>query len=69
MIRPIRYHDGMVDILVITHDVWTLQPGVNFSRSGGTNTSSFDFSDANFLGYGKFIEVGHGQNVDRRTTF
>lgn len=68
-IRPIRYHNGMVDIEVITHDVWTFQPGVNFSRSGGTNTFSFDFSDANFLGYGKFIEVGHGQDVDRRSTF
>jgi hypothetical protein len=68
-IRPIRYHDGMVDIEVITHDVWTFQPGVTFSRSGGTNTFSLDFSDANFLGLGKYIEIGHGQNVDRRSNF
>jgi hypothetical protein len=68
-IRPIRYHDNVVDLLVITHDVWTLQPGISFGRSGGTNSSSIDFSDSNFLGYGKSIEIGHGQTVDRSTTF
>jgi hypothetical protein len=68
-IGPIRYHDGIVDIGVITHDVWTLQPGINFGRSGGANTTSFDISDSNFLGYGKSVEIGHGQNVDRSTTF
>lgn len=68
-IRPIRYHDGLVDIEVVTHDVWTLQPGISFGRSGGTNSTSFDFSDANFLGYGKYIELGHSQDVDRSSTF
>ena len=38
VIRPIRYHDNVVDILVITHDVWTLQPGISFGRSGGATT-------------------------------
>ena len=69
VIRPIRYHDGVVDIVVITHDVWTLQPGVNFSRSGGTNTTGVDISDSNVFGYGKYVEIGHGQNVDRSSTF
>ena len=68
-IHPLRYHDGVVDLLVITHDVWTLQPGINFGRSGGTNTSSIDVSDDNFLGLGKYVELGHGQNVDRSSTF
>jgi hypothetical protein len=69
VIHPIRYHDNVVDLVVITHDVWTLQPGINFGRSGGKNTTSIDIADANFLGYGKSIEIGHGQNVDRTTTF
>ena len=69
VIRPIRYHDGLVDIEVITHDVWTLEPGTNFSRSGGANAFGFQFSDANFLGTGKSIQVGHSQNVDRRSTY
>lgn len=68
-IYPVRYHDGMVDLVVLTHDVWTLQPGINFGRSGGTNTSSVDVSDDNFLGLGKYVELGHGQNVDRSSTF
>jgi hypothetical protein len=69
VIYPIRYHDNVVDIRVVTHDVWTLQPGINFGRSGGTNTTSIDVSDSNFLGYGKAIEIGHGRSVDRSTTF
>jgi hypothetical protein len=69
VIRPIRYHDNVVDIVVITHDVWTLQPGASFSRSGGTNTTGVDISDSNIFGYGKYLEVGHGENVDRSSTF
>ena len=38
-IVPVRYHDGKVDVLVTTRDVWTLDPGFNFGRSGGTNNS------------------------------
>jgi len=68
-IFPIRYHDGLVDIEVVTHDVWTFQPALNFHRSGGANSSSLDVSDANFLGYGKYAELGHGENVDRHFTF
>jgi len=26
-IRPVRYHDGKVDLRVTTRDVWTLNPG------------------------------------------
>jgi hypothetical protein len=68
-IYRLRYHDGVVDLMVVTHDVWTLQPGINFGRSGGTNTASVDVSDDNFLGLGKYVELGHGQNVDRSSTF
>lgn len=69
LIRPYRYHDGLVDIQVIVHDVWTLEPGTDFSRSGGVNTWGFDFKDSNILGFGKSFEVGHEENVDRRSTF
>jgi hypothetical protein len=69
VIRPIRYHDNVVDIQVITHDVWTLQPGVTFSRSGGSNTTGIDISDSNVFGFGKYLEIGHGENVDRSSTY
>jgi len=69
VVRPIAYHDGVVDIEVITHDVWTLQPGVNFSRAGGANAFGFQVSDSNFLGTGKYVQIGHAQDVDRSSTY
>jgi hypothetical protein len=69
VIRPVAYHDGVVDVEVITHDVWTLQPGVNFSRAGGANAFGFQVSDSNFLGTGKYLELGHSENVDRGSTY
>src|SRR5580698_6733687 len=41
-IVPVRYAGGKVDVRVITKDVWTLSPGISFSRSGGTNDSKFN---------------------------
>jgi hypothetical protein len=69
LVRPYRYHDGLVDIQVIVHDVWTLQPGVNFSRSGGANAWGFDLKDSNIFGSGKSFEIGHSKDVDRSSTF
>ncbi|MGA2364130.1 MAG: hypothetical protein ABSG12_01350 [Steroidobacteraceae bacterium] len=68
-IRPVRYHDGLVDILVVVHDVWTVQPSASFGRSGGKNNASVALTDDNFLGYGKFVEIGHSQSVDRSSSY
>jgi outer membrane protein assembly factor BamA len=62
---PSRYHDGIVDIRVITNDVWTLSPGVSFGRTGGTNTTNVNIQDTNVFGSGKGLQLGHVQNVDR----
>ena len=62
---PVKYKDGQVDILVVTKDVWTLNPGISFSRAGGANKSSFELQDSNFLGSGKNLQFAHGRNVDR----
>jgi len=62
---PVRYAHGKVEIAVITRDVWTLSPGVSYSRTGGTNNSSISIADSNFLGRGKSLEFEHGRNVDR----
>ena len=64
-IRPVRYHDGKVDVLVTTRDVWTLNPGFNFSRSGGKSSSGFQVEDINFLGTGTAIKLQHSNLVDR----
>lgn len=62
---PVRYAGGKVDIKVITKDVWTLSPGVSFGRAGGTNSTSFNLQDTNFLGWGKTLQVSRNSSVDR----
>jgi outer membrane protein assembly factor BamA len=62
---PVRYADGKVDVKVITKDVWTLSPGISFGRTGGTNATNFNLQDANFLGWGKLLQISRGSNVDR----
>ena len=42
-IRPIAFHEGRVDVEVLTRDVWTLRPGISFGRQGGANTTKIDF--------------------------
>jgi hypothetical protein len=68
-IRVVGWHDGVVDIEVITHDVWTLQFGPSFSRSGGHNSSGFSVEDQNLLGYGKTLSIGSHNDVDRSSNF
>ena len=67
-IRPIAYHDGVVDIEVVTHDVWTLNPGISFGRKGGQNTSGFKIEDLNLLGLGSQVSLGRSSGVDRTST-
>jgi hypothetical protein len=64
-IRPVAYHNGKVDILVITRDVWTLNPGFDFSRSGGKSTTGFQIEDINTLGTGTDVKLEHSNSVDR----
>jgi outer membrane protein assembly factor BamA len=64
-IVPVHYSDGKVDVKVITKDVWTLSPGISFARAGGSNATSFNLQDTNFLGWGKTVQVSHGSTVDR----
>jgi len=64
-IRPIAYHDGVVDLEVTTQDVWTLNPGFSFGRHGGKNTAGFEIEELNFLGLGTELGVGFKSGVDR----
>jgi hypothetical protein len=67
-IRAVSYHDGKVDVEVTTKDVWTLNPGFNFGRSGGTNSTGVKLEDSNMLGTGADVTISHSSNVDRRAT-
>ena len=68
-VRPIAWHDGVVDILVETHDVWTLQVGPSYGRSGGRSDTSFEFQDHNLLGFGKTLIAGNSHGVDRNSRY
>jgi outer membrane protein assembly factor BamA len=67
-IEPIAYHDGRVDVIVKTRDVWTLDPQVSYSRSGGTNSTSVGVQELNAFGYGVAVTAGRSSNVDRTQT-
>ncbi len=64
-ITPIRYVDGVVDLEVVTRDVWTLNPGFSFGRKGGKSTSGIEFEELNLFGRGTQISIKHQNEVDR----
>jgi len=64
-IQPVAYHDGKVDVLVMTRDVWTLNPGFNFSRSGGKSQTGFQIEEVNTLGTGTSVKLEHSNSIDR----
>lgn len=65
-IEATNYQDGVVDIRVTTRDTWTLEPGISFSRQGGTNTSSVSLKEQNLLGTGITLGVSRSSSVDRK---
>lgn len=67
-IVPIAYHDGIVDIEVVTHDVWTLNPGISFGRKGGKSSTGFKIEDLNLLGIGSQVSLERQSDVDRTST-
>ena len=67
-IRPVAYHDGIVDIEVETRDTWTIEPGLHFSRSGGTNSTGLTLKEGNLLGTGTSVAFSQTSDVDRRGT-
>ena len=68
-IRPVAFHDGVVDIEVTTQDVWTFNPGISFGRKGGENSGGFELEELNFLGTGTQLGVGFKSDVDRDSKF
>ena len=67
-VRPVAYHDGLVDIEVRTRDNWSLKPGLSFGRSGGVNNFKFEVEESNFLGWGKNLQIERTSDVDRSST-
>jgi len=68
-IRAVRVDGDTVDLEVDTRDVWSLNAGVAFHRTGGANSVSFELQDTNFLGIGKEVQLLYQSNVDRTEAF
>ncbi len=64
-IVPVRYADGVVDLLITTRDVWSLNPGISIGRSGGKSTNGFEIEEQNLLGRGVGLAVSYKSGVDR----
>jgi len=67
-IRPVAWHDGIVDVEVRTRDTWTLDPGFSFGRSGGANSGSVSLKEYNLLGTGIAAGISRSSDVDRSGT-
>jgi len=59
--------DGVVDVVVVTKDVWTLGPDLSLSRKGGENKSRIGIEEQNLLGSGQTVRFNHEEDVDRRS--
>ncbi len=60
-------HDGVVDVLVVTQDAWSIEPGTQAGSRGGTKTYGATLADSNFLGLGKDLEIGWNKSINRRS--
>ena len=58
-------HDGVVDVVVMTQDSWSIAPETQAGSSGGTTTYGAASTDTNLLGLGKELSVGWNKEVDR----
>jgi outer membrane protein assembly factor BamA len=67
-IVPVAYRGGVVDIEVRTRDTWTLQPGLSFSRSGGSNRTNVGLTETNAFGTGMLLGVNRFSDPDRTGT-
>jgi outer membrane protein assembly factor BamA len=67
-VTPVRYSDGVVDIEVVTRDVWTLNPGISYGKKGGKTESGFELEELNVLGLGSQINFKQLSEVDRDIT-
>jgi len=60
-----QQEDGTVDIIVDTRDVWTLNPELSISRSGGESSTAFGIEENNLFGYGQRVLLTRTEDVDR----
>ena len=57
--------EGGVEVMVETHDHWSLQLGGQAGVSGSRSSFGFDIEENNLLGWGKAIGVGYESDDER----
>ncbi|MEE4191335.1 MAG: hypothetical protein V2I66_07135 [Halieaceae bacterium] len=62
---PTRRCGDVVDIMVVTRDVWTILPTVEFDLSGGETSWALGIEDENLLGRGETLGILYKDDVDR----
>lgn len=65
VIRVVGRCQGVVDLEIITREVWTLVPEFKLGTSGGESTQGIGFQDSNFLGGGNRASVSYASEPDR----
>tara|TARA_Y100001933_G_scaffold94186_2_gene95014 strand:+ start:7106 stop:8839 length:1734 start_codon:yes stop_codon:yes gene_type:complete len=63
---PRRRCGDVLDIYVVTRDVWTLMPRVSVTRAGGETDLGLGVGDTNVAGLGKTLALGFDRDEDRR---
>lgn len=71
VIRIARYDPAtnVADVEVSVRDVWTLNPGINYSNTGGKSKTAFELEEHNLLGRGVKLKFGYEDNVDRTSSY
>jgi hypothetical protein len=63
-VRAVGWHDGLVDLEVVTRDTWTLQPGASVKYTGGTSSSSASLRDHNLFGTGMSFSISRSHTSE-----
>jgi hypothetical protein len=62
-----REVEGGVEVVVETHDQWSLQVGADAGLSGNRGRFGFQLQEENLIGWGKYVNVGYDTDVERDT--
>ncbi|MGH9435452.1 MAG: hypothetical protein ACRD06_05580, partial [Terriglobia bacterium] len=54
-----------VAVMVRVKDAWTLKLDLRFAHIGGSSIFNFKVEEADFLGFGKTVAIGHESNPQR----
>ena len=63
---PRRRCGDVLDIYVVTRDVWTLVPRISVTRAGGETDLGLGIGDTNVAGSGKSLALGFDRDEDRK---